>query len=348
MERPIQPALNRPNPQSYSYLNIDQPTRTSTEFSRLVFFPSAMAEAGPPDPKLVLGPFLLGVMFNIGLEGALVVQFWHYWETFRNDKTWIRVFILYLFLLETLNTAFGIAIVWEPLMTNYALPAAMMFFPKYLPAQPFVTTLISTPMQIFVAWRIYANTRSIWIPLIISICAVGSIAGAYWTGATVILVKTFLRKEEINHPGLVWSSFSTAADCLMTIALTFILLKNRRKNPSQSHGLNKAIQVTIQTGIVTAIFAVMDIVLFVTQPNNTISFVWDFGLSKLFTNILIATFNARPAPYNSNLVQNIHNALFGDSAYPITKSSVKESSTAASGNGEEFMETKHVEAESTV
>jgi len=274
-----------------------------------------------PDPKLVLGPFLLGVMFNIGLEGALVLQFFHYWDTFRTDKTWVRLFVLYLFILETLNTAFGIAIVWEPFMTEYGTPAALMFFPTYLPTQPFVTTLISTPMQIFVAWRIYAGTRSPWLPIAIVVCAIGSIAGAYWTGVTVIIVKTFLRKVEVNHPSIVWSSFTTAADCFMTIGLTYILIKNRKKNPSNAHGLNKAIQVTVQTGIITAIFALLDVVLFNTQPDNTINFVWDFGLSKLYTNILISTMNARSAPTNVNMIGNIHNALFGDDTgpYSITK-----------------------------
>ncbi|KAJ7496664.1 hypothetical protein FB451DRAFT_1208348 [Mycena latifolia] len=305
-----------------------------------------MAAVAGPDPKLVLGPFMLGVMFNIGLEGALVVQFWHYWETFRTDKTWIRLFLLYLFVLETANTGFGIAIVWGPLMTNYGTPAAMTFFPTYLPAQPFVTTLISTPMQIFVAWRIYVNTRSIWVPLAISICAIGSFAGAYWTGITLIMVKTFLRKAEVNHPGIVWSAFSTSADCLMTMALTFILLKNQRKGGSNAHGSTKAIQVTIQTGIVTAIFAVLDISLFLTQvPDNTISFIWDFGLSKLFSNILIATFNARAAPPSSNLVHNIHNALFGDDAgaYSITKDTGKIQSSNTSVHGHDSVETKRIE-----
>ncbi|KIK62688.1 hypothetical protein GYMLUDRAFT_41600 [Collybiopsis luxurians FD-317 M1] len=304
--------------------------------------------ADGPDPKLVLGPFLLGVMLNIGMEGALIVQFWHYWETFRTDKTWIRLFVLYLFILETFNTGFGIAIVWEPLMSQYATPAALTFFPTYLPAQPFVTSLISTPMQIFVAWRIYVNTRSIWMPLAISVCAIGSIAGAYWTGVTVILVKTYLRKVEINHPGIVWSSFTTAADCFMTMALTFIMLRNRRKSPHSVHSTTRAIQVTIQTGVLTAIFAILDVVLFVTQTENTINFVWDFGLSKLYTNILIATFNARPAPYNSNLVQNIHNALFGDDvSYSITKASVRALETgSADGSGTtQSVESKHPEVE---
>ncbi|KAF5365399.1 hypothetical protein D9757_011665 [Collybiopsis confluens] len=312
-----------------------------------------------PDPKLVLGPFLLGVMFNIGLEGALVVQFWHYWETFRNDKTWIRLFLLYLFIMETLNTGFGIAIVWEPLMTNYGTPAALTFFPTYLPTQPFVTTLISTPMQIFVAWRIYASTRSMWMPLAIIICAIGSIAGAYWTGATVIIVKTFLRKEEINHPSIVWSSFTTAADCLMTFSLTYImassassleLLKHRRKSSAHVHGTTRAIQVVIQTGVLTAIFAILDIVLFVTQE-NTINFVWDFGLSKLYTNILIATFNARPAPYNNNLVNNIHNALFAndDTRHSITKGSANSEDSTGSGSadGDQSIETKSMNMERT-
>ncbi|KAJ7330392.1 hypothetical protein DFH08DRAFT_882544 [Mycena albidolilacea] len=291
----------------------------------------------PPDPKLVLGPFLLGVMFNIGLEGALVLQFAHYWDTFRTDKTWVRLFVLYLFVLETLNTAFGIAVVWEPFMTEYATPAAMTFFPTYLPTQPFVTTLISTPMQIFVAWRIYAGTRSLWLPFAITICAIGSIAGAYWTGVTVIMVKTFLRKEEVNNPSIVWSSFTTAADVFMTIGLTYILIVNRKKNPSNARGFSKAIQLTVQTGIITAIFALLDVVLFNTQPHNTINFVWDFGLSKLYTNILISTMNARAAPASVNVVGNIHNALFGDDTgpYSITKSgagAMTESTTDAEGS----------------
>ncbi|KAJ6510969.1 hypothetical protein C8R45DRAFT_965768 [Mycena sanguinolenta] len=280
----------------------------------------------PPDPKLVLGPFMLGVMFNIGLEGALVLQFAHYWDTFRTDKTWVRLFVLYLFLLETLNTGFGIAIVWQPFMTEYCLPSAMEFFPTYLPTQPMVTTLISTPMQIFVAWRIYAGTRNMILPIIIVLCALGSIGGAFWTGITVHIVKTFLRKVEVNHPSIVWSSFTTAADVFMTVGLTYILIANRKKNPSHARGISRAIQVTVQTGVITAIFALLDVVLFNTQPDNTINFIWDFGLSKLYTNILLATMNARKAPTNINMVGNIHNALFGDDTgpYSITRTGADE------------------------
>ncbi|KAJ7748869.1 hypothetical protein B0H14DRAFT_2983294, partial [Mycena olivaceomarginata] len=276
----------------------------------------------------VWGPFLLGVMFNIGLEG-----FAHYWDTFRTDKTWVRLFVLYLFILETLNTAFGIAIVWEPFMTNtddhegtklgLATPAAMTFFPT-----SFVTTLISTPMQIFVAWRIYAGTRSLWLPFVITICADRfNRRRRTGRGVTVIIVKTFLRKEEVNHPSIVWSSFTTAADVFMTIGLTYILIVNRKKNPSNARGFSKAIQRNLFNLLASpvsspAIFALLDVVLFTTQPENTINFVWDFGLSKLYTNILISTMNARAAPASVNVVGNIHNALFGDDTgpYSITKS----------------------------
>ncbi|KAF8180543.1 hypothetical protein K438DRAFT_1725531 [Mycena galopus ATCC 62051] len=220
-------------------------------------------------------------------------------------------------------------------MTEYGLPAAMMNFPSYLPTQPFVTTLISTPMQIFVAWRIYAGTRSPWLPLIIVICAIGSIAGAYWTGVTVMIVKTFLRKVEVNHPSIVWSSFTTAADVFMTVGLTYILIANRKKSPSNARGISRAIQVTVQTGIITAIFALLDVILFNTQPDNTINFIWDFGLSKLYTNILVATMNARAAPTNINMVGNIHNALFGDDTgpYAITKTGTRVAESASDTDG---------------
>ncbi|KAF5378225.1 hypothetical protein D9757_009159 [Collybiopsis confluens] len=172
-------------------------------------------------------------------------------------------------------------------------------------------------MQIFVAWRIYASTRSMWMPLAIIICAIGSIAGAYWTGATVIIVKTFLRKEELKH---------------------------RRKSSAHVHGTTRAIQgrpdvneIVIQTGVLTAIFAILDIVLFVTQENTI--------------NILIATFNARPAPYNNNLVNNIHNALFAndDTRHSITKGSANSEDSTGSGSadGDQSIETKSMNMERT-
>jgi hypothetical protein len=49
----------------------------------------------------------------------MVMQAYVYYQTYKNDVIWIRYFILYLFIIETLNTGFDIGMMYEPLIVRY-------------------------------------------------------------------------------------------------------------------------------------------------------------------------------------------------------------------------------------
>jgi hypothetical protein len=247
----------------------------------------------PPDVKLLFGPMLIGAFLNSMLFGVLVLQMFIYYRTYRRDSPWLRYFILYLFILETVNTAADMWLVYQPLVEEYALPSATQFFPWMLAADPVITVLISTPIQIFIAWRIMIISRSKPIPVIICVLGLVAFAGAIWLTVTVIRVRQFSRKPDLHNPALVWLLASAVADVVITSALVYSLSQRKTGIDSTDGAIDRIVKLTIQTGLVTAIFATLDVIFFLAIPHSTLNFTFDFSLSKLYSNALLSTLNAR-------------------------------------------------------
>ncbi|KIJ36577.1 hypothetical protein M422DRAFT_260916, partial [Sphaerobolus stellatus SS14] len=89
-------------------------------------------------------------------------------------------------------------------------------------------------------------------------------------------------------------------------------LRNRKTGHSETDDVvNRIIVLTIQSGAITALFALLDFVLFLAIPNSTANFLVGFPLSKLYSNSLLSTLNAR-AGWSNTLKDRKHqdNVLF--------------------------------------
>ncbi|KAJ7456340.1 hypothetical protein B0H11DRAFT_1662742, partial [Mycena galericulata] len=87
--------------------------------------------------------------------------------------------------------------------------------------------LVSTPIQLFFAWRIWNLTKHIWCSVLIVLLAGAALAGGFYTAAHVSIIKLFARKPELHTGALVWFLASSAADVLITAAL--VLTPSNRK-----------------------------------------------------------------------------------------------------------------------
>ncbi|KAL4259964.1 DUF6534 domain-containing protein [Pleurotus pulmonarius] len=265
-----------------------------------------------PSAKLLFGPMLIGVFFNTILYGVLVVQMLLYFQTYKKDSAWIRCFILYLFVLETCNTAFDIAMMYEPLILNFGTPDAITYFPTMVAADPIITVAISTPIQIFVAWRISIISRSWLMPALICVLGIISLAGGIWTCITVATIRVFSRKPELHWPALTWLLASAIADALITSTLVYSLYKRKTGFKDTDSVIERVIRFTIQTGMITAVFAILDVVFFLVFPHTTLNFIWDLALGKLYSNVLMSTMNSRAGWDRIANPHTNHNVLFGD------------------------------------
>lgn len=91
----------------------------------------------------------------------------------------------------------------------------------------------------------------------------------------------------------MWLSTSAAVDILVAISMTYFLLK-RRTNFQQSRVLiSHLIRLTVETGSLTAIVAIVDTTLFNTTKGTNFHSCLAIVLAKLYTNTLLVVLNNR-------------------------------------------------------
>ncbi|KAJ6467250.1 hypothetical protein C8R45DRAFT_476160 [Mycena sanguinolenta] len=269
-----------------------------------------MAE-GPPSPTQVLGPFYFGVVMGTFLYGILVIQAITYYQNFKKDKLWLRLLILYLFLVETGSSAVAVAMIYEPLVRQFGTDKPMSLFPSLLPLQPIMEAAVFVPVQFFYAWRISVIMRNMFIPLLICVTSITSAVGAVWTGIIVHQVREYIEKPKVNNTALIWSVCAAGTDVIITASLIWSLRNSKTGVRRTDDAINTIVRNAVQTGGVTVAFTVLDVVLFVALSHSTLNFVFDFGVPKLYSNALISTLNARSG--GSNPGQHAPNVLFSGS-----------------------------------
>ncbi|RDB17465.1 hypothetical protein Hypma_001628 [Hypsizygus marmoreus] len=263
--------------------------------------------------ELLYGPWLIGVFLNMILYGMLVVQMFTYYQAYRKrDSPWIKFLVLYLFVVETINTGLNMVMMYEPLILENGSEDATTFFPILFTSEPITIVAVSTPIQFFIAWRIGKISQSWWVPAVICLLALSSLAGGIWTAIAVQTIRRFARKPELHTPALVWFVTAAAADVLITVSLVRSLYIRRTGHSPTDAVITRIITMTIQTGMLTAVAALGDVIFFLVLPHTTINFIWDLALTKLYANSLMSTLNAR-ASWNNQLTAHRTNALFEDS-----------------------------------
>ncbi|KAJ7864327.1 hypothetical protein B0H13DRAFT_2671248 [Mycena leptocephala] len=271
-----------------------------------------MSSAPAPDVRLLFGPILIGVLLNTMLYGVMLVQmFMYYTRQSKRDNKWTRLLILYLLIVETADVVVEIGFIFEPLIIRYGTARALENTPLLLKPGPAMTAAISTAVQLYVAWRIERLTEAYLFPILISVLSLVSLGGGISVTYLVASHDDFaFALSPTFHPFVTtWLSSSAACDVIMSAVLIYSLYTRKTGTSPTDRYVDRIIRLTVQTGSITAVTAMVDLLVFLLKPpNTTLQFIWDLPLSKLYTNALLSTLNARPLTEETTY-DNV-NALF--------------------------------------
>ncbi|KAF9013606.1 hypothetical protein BDZ89DRAFT_466601 [Hymenopellis radicata] len=238
------------------------------------------------------GPHILAYFFNWGLYGVLTVQVYLYYTAFPNDRWGSKALVYLVYVLELLQTIIltrDAYITWGINFTNIAIldEQGLTWF-----GVPVLTAIASGLVQSFFGWRIYMLSNSkvaavvVWVLALVQ-CGAGTAQGI-WASS----LKTS-ELPEVTRPTLItWLLTAAVNDVIIAVLLT-IYLSRRKSGMSETDALvTRIIRLVVETGTLTAVLAVVTIVLFFVPGPAYYTIIAD-SIGKVYSNNLMVMFNRR-------------------------------------------------------
>ncbi|KAH8797778.1 hypothetical protein DL96DRAFT_896902 [Flagelloscypha sp. PMI_526] len=248
-----------------------------------------MAASSSPPLVMTAGPLLLGFFFNLFLYGVLVVQVYLYYIGFPKDRWWFKALVYGVFILEVTQVIqchdkfdlyakeFGVIVSLEKLRFSWFSIAIL-------------SSLTGGIVQAFQAWRIYTFSKTWFISIgiwILTLLATAGIAqGIVSVHLTVPQIVT-----NTKTTGIIWFTTTAINDVGIAGILTYYLNRLKSGDKKTQKLLSKIIRLTVETGSITALGAIIIMITVFTIPP------WFYMISdcigKLYANNLMVMFNSR-------------------------------------------------------
>ncbi|PBK95808.1 hypothetical protein ARMGADRAFT_1010721 [Armillaria gallica] len=247
--------------------------------------------SGISDP---FGGVVISVFFSILLLGAMIVQLYIYFDRYPKDNVWLKVFIVVLFTLDILNSVFTIMWVYKLLIDNFGNFVALDKSDWTIMTDPLLTGVMTGMVQVFFAWKIWVLTKNYFYVGAILICALTSSAGGMATSIAGIPIVDSADWNELRIKlfkfSLVWLAPATLGDLIITFVITICLQRAKGSIRRTNRVLNRIIR-----RLLTAIVALIDLILCPAVEASVQLECVAFILPKLYTNSVLSSLNARQA-----------------------------------------------------
>ncbi|UZJ53242.1 hypothetical protein CBS101457_002562 [Exobasidium rhododendri] len=250
---------------------------------------------------LTIGCIFIGVVLNVWLYGFSCVQAYIYYSRFKEDKPSMRAFVALLFTADSINTVLDIVFLYKYVVSNFGDAVYNSRANNEFATDPILVSMIGFLTQLFFAWRVWklTNSRFSWLaPLTIVVVGFLSFISAIGSTVGVVIVREFAQFQKFQSAVIIWLAGAAIADAIITISLIVTLHKARTGFSQTDDIISKLIRGTLQTGLLTASFAIIDLILFLASP-TTLHLVFNLPLAKLYVNSLLSTLNARAFANNT-------------------------------------------------
>ncbi|KAK7032166.1 hypothetical protein VNI00_013340 [Paramarasmius palmivorus] len=282
--------------------------------------PTAEQIAMAKTVESIYGPTIIGILFAMILYGVSITQMYFYLNAFKEDKWWmkylvrgffdviftrplicvVRLKLLSLFILDTSIVALDFQFLYETLVKHFGFSSTAMKAGWAFGVNRGLTGLVGAIVQCFFAWRVQKLTgvRTL-CALIVALSLVG-LGGSIALAITLAQV-TFADFDAFKTSAIVWLIATAVADVAITFCLVWFLRSKKGGIKQSNQVIDRIIRLTMETGALTTIFAIMDLICYLTMGNvNGAHITFQVILSKLYINSLLASLNSRSGNWSSS------------------------------------------------
>ncbi|KAJ6630240.1 hypothetical protein B0H10DRAFT_2349115 [Mycena sp. CBHHK59/15] len=223
-------------------------------------------------PQLTI-PMFLGTILNWGLFGALFVQVYIYFLAFPTDRAINRILVAVVFVAELVQTTTDTRNTIRVFGAGWGNPDVLDDVGWAWFSVPVMGSIVLIPQQI---------------------AAVQLVAGI-WAGVQLCLVKNFSSVQSKDTiPISVWLAATSLCDLVIVSGTTFHLVRSRDPEYRRTNAIiSRIIKVTVETGVLCALFAFVDLGLFLGYEDTNYHLSICSWLSKAYSNSIVLLLNSR-------------------------------------------------------
>ncbi|KAG8895563.1 hypothetical protein FRB99_000462 [Tulasnella sp. 403] len=224
----------------------------------------------PADITLLVGPLLLGYLFNWGLFGVLCLQMYIYYLSFPRDSIYIKVLVYSLFAIDCLQTAMTTHNAWHFLSRGWGDLGVLADPGWSWIAVPLFSGIVSCTVQLFFSWRIWKLSRSYVLSAVIVCVALAQGISACVSGIWFAIINDITKISSLFPSATVWLGGSALADVMITASLVAYLSRTSTGFSQTDDVVSRLIRNTVETGAVTATAATAELILFLVYKENNL------------------------------------------------------------------------------
>ncbi|KAK7449277.1 hypothetical protein VKT23_013420 [Stygiomarasmius scandens] len=275
-----------------------------------------MAEAAI-NIKLILGPVVVSGMINALLFGICVVQFLDYYNAKFKDGPIITGLVVWIAIVDTFSSCTSSYLLWHYAVDGFGNALALVTTPWQYNMIPIFGTLISIPVQFFLAWRIHRFSKS-WIIYLV-ICALSLAQGglAFASSIGAMLAPSVEANAALIPVADSWLALSVACDLSITLLLSYYLSKSRTGMRATDTVISKLIRTSVETALPVTVFCICDLATLTSIPNSNLHLMFALPMARLYTNTIMTTLNTRTSirqQMGNTTVQTFGHLVESDSA----------------------------------
>ncbi|KAI0321918.1 hypothetical protein OF83DRAFT_1280079 [Amylostereum chailletii] len=254
--------------------------------------------AVPSATLLLVGPVFIGALFSWLLLGISVVQLYIYHISFPHDRKGIQFLVYVVFALDIFLTVVAAAMGWHVLCAGWGRTTNLVRPGWTFAAIGAGDGITATLVQAFYAWRIYVLKKWRVLPILVVMIALAQLGSTLSIAAGIATLQDIAGLLPYFPRTTIWLGGGALADILIAASMVYLLFsakKNSHALKSSDRVINRLIQLSIETGIITAASAIIELGLFLgpATKNTNLHLFFSLILGKIYSNTMMTSLNSR-------------------------------------------------------
>ncbi|KAJ7113839.1 hypothetical protein C8R44DRAFT_881415 [Mycena epipterygia] len=250
--------------------------------------------ASPPTLASTNGIWLIAAFLQAMLQGMGLLQGFLYFMWYPKDTWSIKGTVIAMLLIESVQMGAAISNVYVWFVEGFGNFDNLNTIHWQDTLQLTALYLSTFVAQAHFARTIYhLHRQNIVIPVLVLLLSMAALASGMVQVGLIVGIKKYSDLGKTSASSNLQAAFSLAADMLITVGLCWRLYNSRTGIQSTNRILNFLVITAINRGVFTMLFAVLNVVLFLSQP-GTFYFMLALLLSdKFYMNSMLAVLNTR-------------------------------------------------------